>query len=252
MKKEVVAGVPRLWIDSYAGKSRCPGCHHTIIDKLICEVIDEIGIEGEAIGVGGIGCGGFAVFSWDIDIASAPHGRPVDIATAIKRALYGRPIVFTIQGDGDCFAIGAGSLMGAAARAEKITVFMENNLNYGTTGGQLAPTTLMGQKTTTTPDGRNPNHGYPVHVPELLATVKGVSYTARGALNTPVNYQHTKGYIKTAFQKQIDNLGLSFVEILSACPANWHLTPVACLEHIEKVINSEYPLGEFKNVDKIE
>jgi len=174
------------------------------------------------------------------------------VATAIKRVLRDEPIVFTVQGDGDCVAIGAGSLFNAVARAERISVFMVNNANFGTTGGQLAPTTLMGQVTTTTPRGRTPAEGYPVHVPEVLVNFKGVAYAARGAVHTPANYQRTKRYLKTAFQKQIDGVGFSFVEILAACPPDWHMTPVESLRFIEEKMIPEFPLGEFKNVDRID
>ena len=150
-------------------------------------------------------------------------------------------------------AIGLGYLVNAAARGEKLTVFMINNANYGTTGGQMAPTTITGQITTTTPEGRDPKaHGYPLHVPELLASMKGVAYCARGALNNPANYQRTKRYMKMALQKQIDDIGFSFVDILSACPPDWHLTPVESLRWIEEKMIPEFPLGEFKNVDRIE
>ena len=150
-------------------------------------------------------------------------------------------------------AIGAESLMGALNRGEKITIIMFNNTVYGTTGGQLAPTTLVEQVTGTTPKGRNPlREGFPVHTAELIATFKGVAYSARGAFNNPYNYERTRGYIKTAFKKQMDNIGLSFVEALSACPTNWHLSPEGSLKQMEQKIIPEFPLGEFKNVDRIE
>ena len=183
----------------------------------------------------------------------AAHGRCPDAATGIKRIYHGRPIVFTIQGDGDCIAIGTESLIHSGARSEKITVIMVNNGNYGTTGGQLAPTTVTGQVTTTTPEGRDPNRdGYPIHAAELVAQIKGTVYSARGAVNTPANFQRTEKYVKTAFQKQIDNVGFSFVEILSACPAGWRKTPLESLKWIEERMIPEFPLGEFKNIDRIE
>jgi len=184
------------------------------------------------------------------DFIMTAHGRPPDVATAIKRILK-YPLVFTIQGDGDCIAIGAGSLINAAIRGEKITIIMLNNTNYGTTGGQMSPTTLLEQRTSTSPMGREPqNYGYPVHVPELLATLKGVAYTARGAFNTPANFQRTKNYLKKAFEAQKENLGLTFVEIIVACPPNWHLSPVDSLKLIEDKVIPEFPLGEFKKYDE--
>jgi len=150
-------------------------------------------------------------------------------------------------------AIGAGSLVGALTRGEKITTIMGNNTNYGTTGGQMAPTTVMGQVTSTSPNGRDAaREGYPVHAAEMVATFKGCSYSARGALISPDNYQRTKKYVETAFKKQIDNVGFSFVEIISACPVNWHKSPVESLKWIEDEVLAEFPLGEFKNVDRIE
>ncbi|MFQ5827515.1 MAG: thiamine pyrophosphate-dependent enzyme [Dehalococcoidia bacterium] len=234
------------------GARQCPGCHHPIIERLIAEVVEEMGIEGRAVIVAGIGCGARIFPMMNFDGIVTAHGRPPDVATAIKRTLKGRPIVFTYQGDGDAIAIGAGSLINAAARAEKITIIMVNNINYGTTGGQMAPTTLLGQVTSTTPEGRDESTGYPMHVPELLATIKGVAYTARSSVHTPANYQRTKRYLKTALQKQMDNVGLSFLEVLSACPPDWRLTPVECLGFIEEKMIPEYPLGEFKNVESID
>lgn len=230
----------------------CPGCQHGTVVGLVAEVLDELGIRENTIGISGVTCVTMTAGGIQVDaVVCCAHGRAPDVATGIKRALFGRPIVFTIQGDGDCISIGAGSLIHAALRSEKITVIMANNTNYGTTGGQLAPTTLMNQTTSTTPEGRNDSSGYPAHVPEMLAPIKGVAYAARGALTNQANYQRTKRYIKIAFEKQINNVGFSFVEILTACPTNWHLTPLESLEWIEDQLIREYPLGEFKNVDRI-
>ena len=217
----------------------------------MCELIEEMEMEDRAVGVAGVGCGFFFNLVMNIDGINTAHGRPPDVATGIKRA---RPdlLVFTIQGDGDCIAIGAGSLINAAARAERITVIMVNNGNYGTTGGQMAPTTLLGQVTTTTPQGRMPRTGYPIHVPELLSSIKGVAYCARGALNSPANYQRTKRYIRKALEKQLRDVGFSFVEVLSACPPTWHLSPVESLKWIEEKMIPEFPLGEFKDVEEID
>jgi len=251
MEKVRIAGRPRLWVGMFPF---CAGCQHPTVQGLFCEVITEMGLEGNTIIVGGVGCASTCTFGIDVDrFVIFAHGRACDVATGIKRALHGKPIVTTFQGDGDTIAIGAGSLISAALRGEKITVIMLNNTNYGTTGGQLAPTTLVGQVTSTTPQGRHPEWaGYPAHVPEMLVPIKGVAYTARGALNTIANYERVKRYLKTALQKQIDNVGFSFVEVLSACPVNWRLSPVESLHWIEEKVIAEFPLGEFKNVAQIE
>jgi len=249
MIKEKVFGLPK-YRHAVPGLI-CPGCGHGIAGRLIVDVIDELGIADNVIHVFGIGCGGYASFTFKLDAAVCSHGTAPAVATGIKRALYGRPIVFTYQGDGDAIAIGAGALINAAARGEKITVIMGNNANYGTTGGQLAPTTLLGQKTTTTPSGRDKElHGFPIHTAEMLVPIEGVVYSARGSVNNPANYQRTKKYVKAAFQKQIDNEGFTFVEILVACPTDWHLTPVESLKWMEEKMIPEFPLGEFKNISQ--
>jgi len=251
MMKEKIYSRPERLLPDFLGL--CAGCGHLLFDKAIFEVLEELGVTGRAIGVFGIGCGNGLVRLTALDVVQAAHGTAAAVASGIKRSLFGKPIVFTRQGDGDCAAIGLGYLINAAARGEKLTVFMINNANYGTTGGQMAPTTITGQITTTTPEGRNPRaHGYPLHVPELLTSMKGVAYCARGALNNPANYQRTKRYMKTALQKQIEDIGFSFVDIISACPPDWHLTPVESLRWIEEKMIPEFPLGEFKNVDCIE
>ena len=250
MVREKVFGMPdQVLAPSFMA---CPGCQHPTIGRIAAEVLVELGIDGRAIAVIGVGCTGSLMFMTNIDIVLPSHGRGPDAATAIKRV---RPdtIVWTLQGDGDCMAIGAGSLVGALTRGENITIIMGNNTNYGTTGGQMAPTTVMGQVTSTSPNGRDAaREGYPVHAAEMVATFKGCSYSARGALTSPDNYQRTKKYVETAFKKQIDNVGFSFVEIISACPVNWHKPPVECLKWIEDEVLAEFPLGEFKNVDRIE
>jgi len=250
--KQWVAGTPRLVNRQFVGPiPYCEGCHHPVFQKLVCEVLDELGIGEKAIMVVGVTCGGMAANLMQVDVVGTAHGRAPDVATAIKRVKGGKPIVFTLQGDGDCIAIGAESLIHAGARAEKITIFMINNANYGTTGGQLAPTTIMGQVTSTTPRGRDIEAGLPINAPALLAPLSGVAYAARGALCTPAYLQRTRKYITTAFQKQIDGVGLSFVEVLSPCPPNWHMTPLDCLRWIEEKMIPEFPLGEYKNVDSI-
>ena len=247
-----VSGTPRLWVRHPAGCRQCPGCHHPIIERLIADVVGDLGVEDDTVFITGVGCSTRAFAVMDFDGISTAHGRAPDVGTAIKRTLHGRPVVITIQGDGDCIAIGAGSLLAAVGRAERITVFMANNGNFGTTGGQMAPTTLTGQITTTTPTGRDDSTGFPMHVPELLATLKGCAYSARGSVHTPANYQRTKKLMKTAVQKQIDDTGFSFVEILSACPPDWRLTPVESLKWIEEHMIPEFPLGEFKNIESIQ
>jgi len=250
--KEKAWGWPAACLDLPVWGIYCPGCQHPTVARLIAEVTDELGVGDRVILVMGVGCHAFAGFGLNFDTISSCHGRAPDLATAVKR-IYPDTIVFNLQGDGDCIAIGAGPFIAALTRGEMITVIMLNNNNYGTTGGQLAPTTLMGQRTSTSPEGRIAGReGFPAHVAELAAGFKGTAYSARGALNTIANYQRTKRYIKTAFKKQIDNVGFSFVEVLSACPANWHLTPLESLKWIEEKVIPEFPLGEFRNVDRIE
>ena len=230
----------------------CPGCQIPVVGRIVAESLEDLGIGDKSIMVGCVGCTGILIASLTLDRVSPAHGRGPDVATALKR-IYPDSTVFTIQGDGDCIAIGAGPLIGALTRAEKITVIMVNNTNYGTTGGQLAPTTLTGQVTSTTPQGRSPDvEGYPVHTAEFVATFKGAAYSARGSLHTPADYQRTKKYVKTAFQRQREGAGFSFVEIITACPINWHMTPVQALTWIGEKVVSEFPLGEFKNVSHIE
>ncbi len=252
LNKVMVYGTPELRKPPLDFFPRCSGCTHGLTGKAVMEVLDEMGLAGNAIFVVGIGCHSTLIMEMKLDIIQNAHGASPSVATGVKHAHFGKKLVFTIQGDGDCAAIGAGYLMNAAFRAEKITVIMVNNSLYGTTGGQMAPTTLMGQYTTTTPMLRQPKHGYPAHLPELLATIQGVAYTARAALNSPANYQKAKKAIRTAFQKQMDGVGFTFVELLSLCPPNLRMTPVEAVKHMDDVVMAEYPLGEFKNVDKTE
>ncbi|MFC2058949.1 thiamine pyrophosphate-dependent enzyme [Chloroflexota bacterium] len=249
MKRQQVAGVPRLFTRDPRGAIYCPGCHYGIIQRLICECLEETDLGGRAIAAAGSGCQFTFFYAVEIDQVLGAHGRAPDIMTAIKRLLPDR-LLLSVQGDGDAIAIGAGSLINAAARAEKITVIMFNNLGYAMTGGQLAPTTLIEQKTTTTPEGRIPHlHGYPIHTPELLATLQGVVYCARGTVHTPANFKKTKNYLKNAFRKQMNGEGFTFLEIISACPTRWHLSPLESLNFIENNVIKEYPLGEIKNVE---
>lgn len=245
-RKEVCVK-PRIWIDPPGAVMYCPGCQHPVIHRIISEVLEELGIDGKAICMAGVGCHAFVQIAWDLDIMICAHGRALDSGTAIKR-LNPDAVVFSVQGDGDCMAIGAGAFVNAMTRGEMLTTIMFNNTNYGTTGGQLAPTSLIGQRTSTTPLGRKPDiEGYPVHAAELAAAFRGTAYSARGSVHTPADYQRTKRYIKIAFQKQIEGIGFGFVEVLSACPPNWHLSPVDCLKRIGDEVIAEFPLGEFKN-----
>jgi len=231
----------------------CPGCGSMVACNIILDVLEELKIIDNSVVVIGVGCAGMGFFGTKMDMAMCSHGSSPTVASGIKHANFDAPIVFTIQGDGDCAAIGAGYLVNSAARGDKITVFMLNNTTYGTTGGQMAPTSLPNQVTTTTPEGRKGSvHGYPLHVPEMLASVKGVAYSARGSISNYANYKRTKKYVKKAFQKQIDNVGLSFVEILTSCPVNWHMEPVEALKWIDKEVVKEFPLGEYLDTDAIE
>jgi len=227
----------------------CPGCHHGIIHRLVAEVIDELGVQGKTLMVAPVGCSVFSYEFFDVDGTVAPHGRAPAVATGMKRARPDR-IVFTYQGDGDLAAIGTGEIIQAANRGEKITTIFVNNAIYGMTGGQMAPTTLVGMKTTTTPYGRNPaNEGFPIHVSEVLKEITGVAFLARTKVSTPQDVNKTKQLIKKAFMAQINNVGFGLVEVLSTCPTNWGLTPVESLKWLEENMTKELPLGVY--VDKV-
>jgi len=225
----------------------CPGCGHSISHRLICEVIDEMGIQDKAIGVPPPGCAVFAYYYFDVDMAESAHGRGAAVATGIKRA-FPEAIVFTYQGDGDLAAIGTAETIHAANRKENLTSIFINNAVYGMTGGQMAPTTLSGMKTTTTPYGRADNiEGYPLKMSDLVALVKGAVYVERCAVNSPANIRKTKKAIRKAFQNQIYGLGFSLVEILSPCPTNWKMTPLEAWHWIDDVMSKEFPLGVLKD-----
>ena len=224
----------------------CPGCSHGTIHKLVAEVIDEMGMEGKTIAVSPVGCSVFAYNYIDVDWIQAAHGRACAVATAAKR-LHPDSLVFTYQGDGDMSAIGTGETIHAAARGENIVAIYINNAIYGMTGGQMAPTTLVGEKTTTTPYGRNPGqHGNPLHMCELLSQLNAPAYIARVTCADPANALKAKAAVKKAFEYQLNGKGFSFVEFLSNCPTNWAMTPAESLEHIKNVTSSEFPLGEFR------
>jgi len=230
----------------------CSGCQYGVVDRIIGEVIDELDIQGRTVFVAGVGCHGLAQLLVDTDTILALHGRAGATAGGIKWALDEDSVVFTIQGDGDLAAIGIGDTVRAINRGEKLTTIFCNNAGYGTTGGQMAPTSLLGQITTTTPLGRDADKtGLPFHVAEFLATLPGVVYSARHCLTSLATYNRTKRAIKTAFMKQIDGIGYGFVEILVATSTCWKMSPQEGLKWLEEHMMAEFPLGEFKNTDEV-
>ena len=227
----------------------CPGCTHGIIHRMVAEVIDELGIEGKTIGVSPVGCAYNNYLYFNCDMVQAPHGRAPAVATGIKR-VHPDNAVFTYQGDGDLAAIGTAEIVHAANRGEKITTIFINNAIYGMTSGQMAPTTLVGQVTTTSPYGRKPEiEGFPVNVCEMLATLKGAVFVERVSTHDIKNLNNTKKAIKKAFQVQLAGLGFSIVEVLSTCPTNWGMDPVKSLKWVEEKMIPEYPLGNFRGKD---
>jgi len=224
----------------------CPGCTHGVAHRLIAEVLDEMDVTGKTIGVAPVGCAVFAYYYFDTDFVEAAHGRAPAMATGIKRVLPDR-IVFTYQGDGDLASIGMGEIVHAAARGENITVIFINNAIYGMTGGQMAPTTLPGQKTTSSPLGRDvESQGFPIRMAEMLATLDGVGYCVRRSLHDPKNIRLAKKAIRTAFETQARGLGFSMVELLSTCPTNWGISPLESLQWLEEHMMPVYPLGDYK------
>ncbi len=226
----------------------CPGCTHGIIHKLVAEVIDELGILGDTIGVAPVGCAVFAYDYFACDMHEAAHGRAPAVATGIKRALPDK-IVFTYQGDGDLAAIGTAEIVHAAMRGEKITTIFVNNTNYGMTGGQMAPTTLVGQKVTTAPLGRSKQHyGSPLKVSEMLATIEGAAYIERVSVHNMPGIIRAKKAIKKAFQLQQEGAGFTLVEVLSTCPTNWGLTPNDAMDWLQEQMIPEFPLGVYRDI----
>ena len=224
----------------------CPGCTHGVAHRLIAEVLEEMDAIDRTIGVAPVGCSVFAYNYFDTDFVEAPHGRAPAMATGIKRVLPDR-IVFTYQGDGDLASIGMGEIVHAAARGENLTVIFINNANYGMTGGQMAPTTLPGMKTTSSALGRDVEvQGYPIRVSEMLSTLDGVGYCVRRSLHDPKNIRLAKKAIRMAFETQARGLGFSMVELLSTCPTNWGMTPVESLKFVENNMVPAYPLEDFK------
>lgn len=225
----------------------CPGCGHSIIHRLVAEVLEELGIGEKAICVPPAGCAVLAYNYLDVDMGEAAHGRAAAVATGIKRVLPDR-IVFTYQGDGDIAAIGTAEIIHAANRGERVTAIFVNNGVYGMTGGQMAPTTLLGQSSTTTPGGRDAvRDGAPLDLSEMLGITKGSVYIERTAVNSPKNIRRTKKAITRAFKTQMANLGFSLVEILSPCPTNWKLSPVDAAKRVEEVMTQVFPLKVIKD-----
>ena len=224
----------------------CPGCMHSSVCKVVAEVLDELGMVDNACYVQGVGCCGLAVTYFDMDTVAAPHGRACAIASSFKRCSPDT-LVFTYQGDGDLAAIGLAETMSAANRGENFTVIIVNNGIYGMTGGQMAPTTMLGVKTTTTPYGRDVHeHGAPLHMCEILSQLEAPAYIARVTLADVPNAKKAKAAVKKAFQYQLDGKGFSFVEFVSNCPTNWGMSPLESLVQVHNVVMKEFPLGEFR------
>jgi 2-oxoglutarate ferredoxin oxidoreductase subunit beta len=231
--------------DALADKSThyCPGCGHGIVHRLVAELLDELDLTARTIGVASVGCSVFAYDYFTVDFVESPHGRAPAVATGVRRM---RPdaFVFTYQGDGDLAAIGAAEIVGAAARGERFSVIFVNNGIYGMTGGQMAPTTLLGQRTSSSPLGRDAAlAGYPIPITEMLALMPGVSYAARGSIADPPSVGRTKAFLRRAFENQVSGEGMSIVEILSTCPVGWGLTPTESMEHVARDVVKTYPLG---------
>jgi 2-oxoglutarate ferredoxin oxidoreductase subunit beta len=224
----------------------CPGCTHGIAHRLVAEVLDEMDVREKTIGVAPVGCSVFAYNYFDCDFVEAAHGRAPAMATGIKRVLPDQ-IVFTYQGDGDLASIGMAEIMHAAVRGENITVIFINNAIFGMTGGQMAPTTLPGQKTTSSPGGRDVEQtGFPIRMAEILSTLDGSGYIVRRSLHDPKNIRQAKKAVRLAFEAQERGLGFSMVELLSTCPTNWGLSPIEALNWVEEYMVPVYPLGDYK------
>ncbi len=244
-KKKLIRGRPDALNDKIM--HYCPGCGHGIVHRIVAEVVDELGIKDRFVGIAPVGCSVFAYWYFNTDFHQAAHGRAPAVASGIKRA---RPelIVMSYQGDGDLAAIGTAEIVHAANRGENITVIFINNAIYGMTGGQMAPTTLIGQKSTTTPLGRDPRKaGFPIKISEMLAVLPGSRYIERTTVTSPKEVNKTKKAIKKAFELQMKGEGFTMVEVLSPCPTNWRLTPKDALKFVEEKMVEYYPLGVFKD-----
>ena len=226
----------------------CPGCTHGIVHRLVAEVLDELGIEGQTVGIAPVGCSVFAYNYFNCDMIEAPHGRAPAVATGVKRSNPDK-YVFTYQGDGDLAAIGTAETVHVGARGENIVVIFINNTIYGMTGGQMAPTTIPGQVTQTTPFGRDTElAGYPIRVCEMMATLSGTALAQRVAVDTVPHIRETKKAIRKAFENQKEKRGLSIVEVLSTCPTNWGMTPLEAIKRLQDECIPYYPLGVYKDV----
>ena len=225
----------------------CPGCTHGIVHKLVAECLIELGVLDNTIGVAPVGCSVLAYNYFNCDMHEAAHGRAPAVATGIKR-VFPDKTVFTYQGDGDLASIGTNEIIHAAHRGEKITTIFINNAIYGMTGGQMSPTTLIGQKTSTSPFGRSEEHsGKPIKVSEMIATIDGAKYIARVSVDSPANVRKAKKAIMRAFKTQLEGKGFAMVEVLSSCPTNWGMTPIDALKWVRTDLMAYYPLGEYKN-----
>lgn len=230
----------------------CPGCGHGIVHRLIAETVDELDIEGQTIGIASVGCSVMNYDYFNFDMIQAPHGRAPAVATGAKRALPDN-VIFTYQGDGDLAAIGTAEIVHAATRGENLTVIFINNAIYGMTGGQMAPTSLPGQVTQTTPFGRDVNvAGYPIKVCELLSTLDGVTLAQRVSIDCVKNVNEAKRAIKKGFKNQINNQGFSIIEVISSCPTNWGMRPIDSLTWVRENMLKYYPLGIYKDTVKEE
>lgn len=226
----------------------CPGCTHGIVHRLVAEVIDELGVQEKTVGVAPVGCAVFAYEYFNCDMHEAAHGRAPSVATGIKRVLP-ENVVFTYQGDGDLASIGVAEIVHAATRGEKFTTIFINNAIYGMTGGQMAPTSLMGQVTATSPYGRKAEEaGYPIRMSEMLATLEGAAYIERVSVHDIKHINQAKKAIKKAFELQLEGKGFTMVEVLSTCPTNWGMTPVEAFEWLKENMIPYYPLGVKKEV----
>lgn len=225
----------------------CPGCGHSLIHRIIAECIDNLNIREKVVGIAPVGCAVFAYDYFNFDILEVAHGRPPAAATGLKRVMPDK-IIFSYQGDGDLAAIGTAEIIHAANRGENLTVFFVNNATYGMTGGQMAPTTLISQKTTTTPRGRDvKTSGYPLRVSEMLATIEGVSFIARTSVDSVKNLMTTKKTVEKAFRYQMEGRGFSFVEILSPCPTDWGMSAEESIDWMRSEMMPVFPLGTFKD-----
>lgn len=242
---EKIFGRPEALLD--VPTHYCPGCHHGIIHRLVAEVLDELKLTDKTVGIASVGCSALAYDYFNVDMVQAAHGRAPAVATGVKRVMPDG-IVFTYQGDGDIAAIGTAEIVHAAARGERITTIFVNNAIYGMTGGQMAPTSLANQVTTTSPYGRNTESaGLPIRLSEMLATLDGAHYLARVAVNTPANMAKAKSAIKKAFETQVAGSGFSMVEVLSTCPTNWGLSAIEASKWMEINMMPYYPLGVFRD-----